>query len=239
MTSPRLQPPFWQHDAYTLRHLANALRRELAALSPTMAGTDPSAVDLGAGDAPYRPMFEACGYRYLACDIDGAAPVRIVPGQPVPLPGGQAALVLSFQVLEHVWDLDHYLGEAHRLLADDGRLLLSTHGTWLYHPHPTDFRRWTRSGLEAELRQRGFEIERTTGLVGPLAWTTQFRAIGVAHLLLRVPLLGALAAALVSSVYHLRMKLEDAITPQAWIDTNAAVYLVVARKQPAAPRPRP
>ena len=234
MTSPRLQPPFWQHDAYTLRRLSAALQREVTGLCKPK-GHAGRAVDLGAGDAPYRPLFDAQGYTYIACDIDEAATVRIVPGQPVPLPDGHAALVLSFQVLEHVWDLDHYLGEARRLLADDGCLLLSTHGTWLYHPHPTDYRRWTRSGLEAELRQRGFDIEHTTGLVGPLAWTTQFRAIGVAHLLQKVPLLGRLAAAVISSVYHLRMQIEDALTPQAWIDTNAAVYLVVARKQAASP----
>lgn len=231
MTSPRLQPPFWQHDAYTLRRLANALRNAIGGLPPRGGASAARAIDLGAGDAPYRPLFEAHGYDYVDCDIGEQAKVRIVPGKPVPLPSGQAALVLSFQVLEHVWDLDAYLGEARRLLADDGRLLLSTHGAWLYHPHPTDYRRWTRSGLEAELSSRGFVCERTVGLVGPLAWTTQFRAIGAAQLLRRLPLAGALLAALLSSVYHLRMWIEDALTPQPWIDDNAAVYLVVARKR--------
>ena len=56
------------------------------------------------------------------------------------------------------------------------------------------------------------------------------RAIGFSHLLQRLPLVGGLLAALVSSVMHLRMKLEDAITPQAWIDSNAAIYVVAARK---------
>ena len=38
-------------------------------------------------------------------------------------------------------------------------------------------------------------------------------------------------------IFHLRMKIEDGITPQEWIDDNAAIYLVVARKSvPAAPR---
>jgi len=232
VTAPRLQPPFWQHDAYTLRRLAGALRRLIAGLPPVQR-TAPRAVDLGAGDAPYRPLFEAAGYDYLACDIDAPAPLRIVPGQPLALAAGSAALVLSFQVLEHVWDLDAYLGEAHRLLADDGRLVLSTHGTWLYHPHPTDFRRWTRTGLQAELQSRGFVCERTVGLVGPLAWTTQFRAIGAAQLLRRFPLLGSLLAGLLSSLYHLRMIVEDALTPAGWIDDNAAVYLVQARKATA------
>ncbi len=233
MTSPRLRPPFWQHDAYTLRLLSGALRRTIDGL-PRMQTAAPKAVDLGAGDAPYQALFTAAGYDYLACDIDAPTPLRIVPGQPLPLPAASAALVLSFQVLEHVWDLDDYLGQAYRLLADDGRLLLSTHGTWLYHPHPTDFRRWTRSGLQAELQSRGFVCEQTIGLVGPLAWTTQFRAIGAARVLQRIPLLGTTLAALSSSLYHLRMIVEDALTPAGWIDDNAAVYLVQARKAPAA-----
>jgi SAM-dependent methyltransferase len=230
MTSPRLEPPFWQHDAYTLRRLATALRCTIDGLPPSEQAGSRVAVDLGAGDAPYRPLFEAAGYRYLACDIDGEAELRIVPGQPLPLADRTASLVLSFQVLEHVWDLDEYLGEARRLLADDGRLVLSTHGTWLYHPHPTDFRRWTRSGLQAELSSRGFVCERTVGLVGPLAWTTQFRAIGAARLLRRLPFVGALLSGALSSLYHLRMLIEDAATPSQWIDDNAAVYLVQARK---------
>lgn len=228
--NPRAAPPFWQHDAYTLRRLAAAIASELSAFDAVVPDAPRRAVDLGAGEAPYRAMFVAAGYEYIDCDLEPPASVRIVPGQPVPLPSSSSALVVSFQVLEHVWDLDHYLGEARRLLADDGRLLLTTHGTWLYHPHPTDFRRWTRSGLEAELRARGFEPERTTGVVGPLAWTTQVRAIGFHHLLRRVPGVGGVLAALASTVFHLRMILEDLITPRAWIDTNAAVYVVVARK---------
>ena len=229
MTAPRLHPPFWQHDAYTLRRLAAALRDIVLEL-PRPVHTALKAVDLGAGDAPYRPLFEAVGYEYLACDIGEGAALRIIPGEPLPLAAGTAALLLSFQVLEHVWNLDEYLGEAHRLLSDTGHLLLTTHGTWLYHPHPTDFRRWTRSGLQAELQQRGFTIERTVGLVGPLAWTTQFRAIGAAQLLRRLPLVGAPLAAALSIAYHLRMMIEDALTPRQWIDDNAAIYVVLARK---------
>jgi SAM-dependent methyltransferase len=228
LTSPRLAPPFWLHDAYTLKLLARAVAQAAAAALP--AATPARVVDLGAGEAPYRRLFEARGAEYLACDIDAAPPLRIVPGQPLALADGSANAVLSFQVLEHVWDLDAYLGEARRLLADDGSLVLSTHGTWLYHPHPTDWRRWTRDGLLRELRCRGFEATRVWALVGPLAWTTQFRAIGFARVLAALPLLGGLLAALCSSLMYLRMHLEDALTPATWIDGNAAVYVVLARK---------
>lgn len=231
MTSPRLKPPFWQHDAYTLGLLARAVANAAARVLPSGEAAGAGKVlDLGAGQAPYRSLFEARGAEYLACDLDAAPPLRIEPGQALGFADASMRAVLSFQVLEHVWDLDWYLGEAHRLLAQDGALVISTHGTWLYHPHPTDFRRWTRDGLLAELRTRGFAAESVDALVGPLAWTTQFRALGYSRLLHGLPGVGGLLAALCSTVMHLRMKLEDALTPQAWIDSNAAVYLVIARK---------
>ncbi len=233
MTSARLKPPFWRHDAYTLRRLATAVAEAARELMAAQTMATPCVIDLGAGDAPYRSLFEAQGARYLACDIDapaGTETLRIDIGQPVALPTGCAQVVVSFQVLEHVWDLDWYLGEAHRLLAPGGRLLLSTHGTWLYHPHPTDYRRWTRPGLLKEMEERGFTPLSTRALVGPLAWTTQFRAFGWHRVLSALPLFGPLLAALSNTLHHLRMQLEDAITPQGWIDDNASTYVVVARR---------
>jgi SAM-dependent methyltransferase len=187
-------------------------------------------VDFGAGSAPYQALFQRPGVNYLVCDLDADAEVVIDPGHRVPLPDHSAELVLSFQVLEHVWDLDWYLSEARRLMAPQGALVLSTHGTWLYHPHPTDFRRWTRDGLVMELTSRGFVVQEITGHVGPLAWTTQFRAFGFHRLLGAIPIVGPPIAALVCAVMNLRMLIEDKLTPTEWVNTNAAVYVLVARK---------
>ena len=109
---------------------------------------------------------------------------------------GEYDLVASFQVLEHVWDLDAYLGEARRALRPEGWLLLSTHGSWLYHPHPHDYRRWTAEGLRREVESRGFRLVRMEPVVGPLAWTTIFRSLGVAHVLKPWPVVGPSLAAL-------------------------------------------
>jgi SAM-dependent methyltransferase len=128
-----------------------------------------------------------------------------------------------------VWDVDTYLAEARRLLKPGGRLLLSTHGTWLYHPHPTDFHRWTREGLERQLVSSGFVVEHTDSLVGPLAWTTQFRLLGLRHALAAVPLVGRALVPALATAMNVRMTIEDAITPRAILRDNAAVYLVVAR----------
>jgi SAM-dependent methyltransferase len=232
VTTPRLSPSIFRHDAYTLsklaRHVASIAQQLRAGTGSLHAGG--TVVDFGAGDAPYRTLFEADGVRYIACDLDASAEVQFKAGEPVPLANGVARVVVSFQVLEHVWDLDAYLGEAKRLMADDGVLVLSTHGTWLYHPHPTDFRRWTRDGLVAELTTRGFIVDDITGLVGPLAWTTQFRALGFHHLLVSIPLIGGLLAGAIAAILNTRMAIEDRLTPVHWVQTNAAVYVLVARK---------
>ena len=74
------------------------------------------------------------------------------------------------------------------------------------------------------------EEEAVGALDCPLAWTTQFRAFGWHRVLAAVPLVGPLLAAASNSLHHLRMMLEDAITPQPWIEDNAAMYLVLAQR---------
>jgi hypothetical protein len=234
MTPGRLSRPFWRRDAYVL----NKLARHVANIAEKFHNGSPSGklvpgdtvVDLGAGAAPYRALFERPDIRYIACDLDAGAEMMISPGTPVPLQDHSAKVVVSFQVLEHVWDLDWYLAESRRLMAPDGTLVLSTHGTWLYHPHPTDYRRWTRDGLTLELTTRGFVVQEVIGLVGPLAWTTQFRALGFHRLLSAIPVVGSLLAALVCAAMNFRMYIEDRVTPAEWTNTNAAVYILVARK---------
>ena len=234
MTS-RSDAPYWRHDAYTLRSLASALKKCVDhARSLGHLGSNSTVVDLGCGDAPYKNLMAAGGARYIGCDIQPGPKVEFTINDDgsVPLPAAAANCVASFQVLEHVWDLDRYLGECRRLLAPDGLLILSTHGNWLYHPHPTDYRRWTRDGLLRELTSRGFAIVDTLSIVGPLAWTTQFRTIAYHHVFKRFGRVGRFFSALLCLLMYARMALEDQLTPQDMIRDNAAVYLVLARRLP-------
>jgi SAM-dependent methyltransferase len=232
----RLHPRFWwDHDWYVLRLLRRAIEATLD--RPGVLTAHQRVVDVGCGDRPYEELFRVRQAKYIACDLDGAVDVRIEPGRPIDLPDGSADGVVSFQVLEHVWDLDWYLAECLRLLKPGGWLLLSTHGTWLYHPHPTDFRRWTRDGLCREIETRGFQIGPVRSLVGPLAWTTLFRLIGIRQVLSKVPLLGPLLQVPLTCLMNARMVLEDALTPAAIRDVNASVYLVLAHKLGAGASP--
>src|SRR5437870_4095393 len=161
--------------------MARVLRGLLA--DPALPLRDARVLDFGCGTRPYEAWFAAAGARYRGADIDAAHEVRIRDDGTLDCADGEYDLVASFQVLEHVWDLGAYLGEARRALQPEGWLLLSTHGSWLYHPHPHDYRRWTAEGLQREVESRGFRLVRMEPVVGPLAWTTIFRSLGVAHVL--------------------------------------------------------
>jgi hypothetical protein len=125
-----------------------------------------------------------------------------------------------------VWDLDTYLREARRVLNSGGRLLLSTHGSWLYHPHPHDYRRWTAEGLQREVESRGFKMVRMEPVVGPLALTTVYRILGLTQFLKRIPLLGGAVA----MPLNLWAWLEDCITPRSITAVNACTYIALFKR---------
>lgn len=224
----RLNPPFWRHDWYSLSKLRQTIEQVINTNSIALAKEH--IVDVGCGDCPYQPVFTLRGCKYIGCDIDEHAEVVLELDKPIPLPDNYCDGVVSFQVLEHVWDLDWYLGECLRILKPGGWLLLSTHGSWLYHPHPTDYRRWTRDGLLREISSRGFTLKDVVSIVGPLAWSTQLRLLGYAVVARKLGLLGQLILFPVACFMNLRMVVEDSVTPVAIRDVNASVYVTLFEK---------
>ena len=226
MQGNRAAPRIWHTDWMVLRPLAERLRQEARAHVPAGA----TMIDFGCGDMPYADMMREMAIDYRGADLDEGAPLAIDAQGRVPVADGTARAVLSVQVLEHVRDLDGYCGEIRRLLSDDGVLLLSTHGMWLYHPHPEDHRRWTRTGLVADLEQRGLVVEEVHSIVGPLATTTMIRLTGFAFALRKLPVAGPVLAAALAGLMNLRAVLEDRITPAQVRRDNPCVFLVRARK---------
>jgi len=220
----RAVPRFWQPDWLVLREMARVLRGLLA--DPALELRDARVLDFGCGARPYEAWFAAAGARYRGADIDGAHEVAIKPDGSLASADGEYDLVASFQV----WDVGGYLGEARRVLRRDGWLVLSTHGSWLYHPHPHDYRRWTAEGLQREVESRGFRLVRMEPVVGPLAWTTVFRSLGVAHVLKRLPLVGPVLAGAAAMLLNGCAWLEDRITPRAITAVNACTYIALFRR---------
>jgi SAM-dependent methyltransferase len=87
--------------------------------------------------------------------------------------------LVSVNVLEHVADPLRLLAEGHRVLRPGGRLYLVAPQSWRLHQAPHDFYRYTRYGLDALLREAGFDAPRIEA-VGGAFWNLGSRCL---HLL--------------------------------------------------------
>ncbi|HEX3666576.1 MAG TPA: methyltransferase domain-containing protein [Rhizomicrobium sp.] len=222
-------PRIWDTDWLIHRKLARLLLDQIKNHVPPGSVM----VDLGCGTMPYRAAINELGIIYVGADIEGSPDLRIDSNGRMSFESASANAVLSVQVLEHVRSLDAYCAEIRRLLCDDGTLLLSTHGSWLYHPHPEDHRRWTRTGLATDLEARGLVVRDIRAIVGPLATTTIFRSTGFAVFARKLPVLGDIFASAIAVIMNVRAYLEDAITPAGITMDNACIYLVQAGKAAA------
>lgn len=222
----RLHPRIVDTDWLMLR----GMTRSLARLIGEHVRAGDTVLDFGCGNMPYRPLVEGKGATYLGADFGDEADVAISPDGKVAAPDGSVDIVMSVQVLEHVRDLDAYFAEIARILKPDGVLLLSTHGTWLYHPHPEDHRRWTRPGLVNEIETRGFVVGHVDSIVGPLGTTTMVRLTGFAFFLRRVPFVGSLVVGALAIVMNFRGWIEEKFTPEPIRYDNGCVYVTQCKK---------
>ncbi|HEY0835729.1 MAG TPA: class I SAM-dependent methyltransferase [Azospirillum sp.] len=142
------------------------MRRFIAARIPASGLPPGLCLDVGAGTAPFAgALAEAAPRsRHLAIDLirDDCTAVS-ADAAALPFADGAAALVCAFQVLAHLPDPRRALAEAHRVLAPGGCLLVS-YPFLCPEGRSRDLWRWTRPGMEAELRAAGFT---------PLAHETQ------------------------------------------------------------------
>lgn len=226
----RLNPPRSSTRYYSLTRLRDALTRAAAAwLPPTPAVL----VDLGCGDMPYRPLFAPRVAQYIGVDLaeNPRADLHMPADGRVPLADMAADVVLSSQVLEHVTSPAAYLAECRRILRPGGVLLLSTHGYWLYHPSPTDYWRWTGSGLARQIALSGLTVCQQEGIMGLGA-----AAIQLLQDALLAPVPRRLHAPF-GLAFQPLIAMADACYTPAQRARDACIYLVVARREPAEEQP--
>jgi len=135
-------------------------------------------LDAGCGDRPYENLLAG------AAEIVGFD----VPGNPyadlhgsidaIPVENASFDVVLCLQVLEHVADPPAAVRELRRAVRPGGRVLLSTHGVYPFHPNPDDLWRWTHDGLDRLFRANG---DWSSVTVRPGAGTAATVAMLVAH----------------------------------------------------------
>jgi SAM-dependent methyltransferase len=184
MTSQRTAPSYQRiersdirraHARHPYAHHIRRLPASLRALAGDLGVPDDGRVlDYGCADAPYRSFFGP-QVEYVGADLpgNGIASITLRTDGTIPVPDACFDAVLSTQVLEHVEDPRLYLSECFRVLRPGGRMLLSTHGIFPYHPDPADLWRWTCEGLRQEVGSAGFRIVRFEGIIGLAATGVQ------------------------------------------------------------------
>jgi SAM-dependent methyltransferase len=105
-------------------------------------------LDVGCGDRPYDQLLAGAS-ELVGFDVPGN-PRADLHGfaDAIPVDDASFDVVLCLQVLEHVPNPPAAIRELRRAVKPGGRVLLSTHGVYPYHPNPDDPWRWTHEGLE-------------------------------------------------------------------------------------------
>lgn len=225
-----INPPIWDSYHYVSVLTRKAYEKTIPAL--LKQGEKYRILDYGCGARPYEYLFNGHIEQYTGVDVgdNPKADFLINPSDRLQFQDNSFDFVLSSQVLEHVKDVDQYMGECLRVLKPGGILLISTHGTWQFHASPYDFNRWTYLGLKYLLERSGFTVIDYIPILGQLAVTSQLRLsffdsfanmLGTAGKILLMP---------VALFYQFKMMIEDAITPARVKKRDSAIFLFTAKK---------
>ena len=146
------------NNAYIVRR---GLYKGILSVSPRIAG---NILDFGCGSKPYESLFvNAASYTGVDIEISGHnhehSRVDVYyDGKTLPFPDRHFDAVVSFEVFEHVFNIDEAMSEIGRVLKPGGQLLITVPFAWYEHEVPYDFARYTSYGIRHILEQHKFEV---------------------------------------------------------------------------------
>jgi SAM-dependent methyltransferase len=146
------------NNAYIIRR---GLYKGILGVSPRIAG---NILDFGCGSKPYESLFiNASSYTGVDIEVSGHnhACSRVdvyYDGNTLPFPDAHFDAVVSFEVFEHVFNIDEAMSEIRRVLKPGGQLLITVPFAWDEHEAPYDFARYTSFGIRHVLERNQFEV---------------------------------------------------------------------------------
>jgi len=231
VSDPRLDPPLSMPTYAVRAPLARWLADE-AERGARDLGTY-RLLDVGCGEKPYAPLFAPHVSEYVGLDTAAHTNAELVgPIEAIPAADASFDVAICIQVLEHVDDPAQGVRELSRVTRPGGRVLLSTHGTIVYHPNPVDLWRWTHEGLQRLFEENGdWRSVTVTPGSGTASSLAMLNAIYLEHVLRRTPL-RPIRGAVVAGLNRAARALDggSATLREPRPGTLAANYHVVAEK---------
>ena len=126
-------------------------------------------LDAGAGDAPYKSLFQHA--RYESADFEKSnrtyvPSTYICDLQHIPTEDGRFDFIVFNQVMEHLPEPKLVLAELYRVLKPGGKMIYTGPLFYEEHEQPYDFYRYTQFGLRYLFDSAGYVIERLDWLEG-------------------------------------------------------------------------
>lgn len=119
-------------------------------------------IDLGCGESPYQTYFMQFIDRYVGVDWEGSnhttkETVLADLNELIPLDNDIADTIVSFSVIEHLYNPQQMLNEAYRILKPNGHIILQSPWQWWVHEAPHDYFRYSPYALKYMFEQAGFK----------------------------------------------------------------------------------
>ena len=115
-------------------------------------------LDAGCGNKPFQPWYGPLVSRSVGIDATGERADVIGLLDLLPFADATFDTVLCTEVLEHVSDIEHAVGEIKRVLVPGGHALVTVPFLYPVHEAPHDYNRLTHQGLRRLLERHGFEV---------------------------------------------------------------------------------
>ncbi len=148
---PKLSAPDYLGSKGLSLGIRKAIRQEL------VDKKNLNILDVGCGQKPFYPFLKPFAKEYIGTDVIKGSPLidKVCPAEQLDIENEWADVVICLSVLEHVDDPILAVKELFRVVKKDGVVLISTHGSFPWHPYPQDHWRWTQTGLPLLLKRNG------------------------------------------------------------------------------------